>query len=406
MRKLLASLAVIAVSASAAFAGGYRLNESGAKATAMGGAFVARADDPSAIFFNPAGLSYLKGMNVMLGGELILPSTSFRSLSPVSTETDMNSISFFPPNAYITYSMDNGLGFGVGLYTPYGLGTDWPTNWPGNTIVTTINLQTFYINPTISYSYENLVSVGIGFDYVLGSVELAQRVPTPFTTEPTATLKGSGNGSTFNFGVLITPVKEISLGFSYRGRANLKATDGTLTFSGLGSLAGQSEFANGTVSTSVPLPASWSIGLAYKGDKYSVEADYQWVGWSAYTSLNLNIAQGSTTTEKSIVGDYNDSYVLRVGGDYIINRMFTVRAGVFYDKSPVPDMYLEPLLPDADKLGLNIGVGVNVTNNITVDASYMFLPFKQRTTTTSAIDFNGTYNTTANLLGIDVSYRL
>ncbi len=406
IRKLFASLAIIAVWASSAFAGGYQLNETGAKATAMGGAFVARADDPSAIFFNPAGLSYLKGLNVMLGGELILPSTTFRSLGPISTQTDMNSISFFPPNAYVTYSMDNGLGFGVGLFTPYGLGTDWPTNWPGNTIVTKITLQTFYINPTISYSYKHLVSIGVGFDYVLGSVGLAQKVATPFTTEPTATLKGNGNGSSFNFGVLVTPVKEISVGFSYRGRANLKATDGTLSFSDLGALTGQSQFANGTVSTSVPLPATWFLGVAYKGDRYSVEADYQWVGWNAYTSLNLNITQGNTTNEKSIVGDYNNSYIVRVGGDYKISDMFTARAGVFYDKNPIPDMYLEPLLPDADRLGLNVGVGVNVTHNMAIDASYMFLPFKQRTITNSAIGFNGTYNTTANLLGIDISYRL
>ena len=159
-------------------------------------------------------------------------------------------------------------------------------------------------------------------------------------------------------------------------------------------------------SGSVPLPATWFLGVAYKGDRYSIEADYQWVGWNAYTSLNLDIAQGSTTTEKSIVGDYNNSYIVRLGGDYKISEMFTARAGVFYDKNPIPDMYLEPLLPDADRLGLNVGVGVNVTNNVTIDASYMFLPFKQRTITNSAIGFNGTYNTTANLLGIDISYRL
>lgn len=406
LRKVLVLIAVAIGSASTALASGYQLNEHGAKATAMGGAFVARADDPSAIFFNPAGLSYIKGLNVMVGGTLISPSTTFRGLSPADTQTKMKSIYFFPPNAYVTYSMDNGIGLGVGVYSPYGLGTDWPADWSGRFIVTKINLQSFYINPSVSYSYKHLVSVGVGFDYILGNVDLEQKIQTPFTAEPTATLKGNGTGSTFNFGILVTPIKQVSVGFSYRGKANLKANNGTISFSGLGLLAGQSEFADGSVSTSVPLPATWFAGVAYKGEKYSIEADYQWVGWSAYKSLDLNITQGTTTTQKSIVGDYKDSYILRAGGQYKLTDVWTVRAGVFYDKNPVPDAYLEPILPDADRLGLNVGVGIRVTNKISVDASYMFLPFKQRTITTSAVDFNGTYNTTANLFGIDISYRL
>lgn len=406
LRKVLILTAIAICSASTALAGGYQLNEQGAKATAMGGAFVARADDPSAIFFNPAGLSYLKGLNVMVGGELIAPSTTFTGLSSTSTETKMNSIYFFPPNAYVTYATNNGLGFGIGVYTPYGLGTDWPTSWPGRFIVTKITLQSFYINPSVSYSYKHLISVGVGFDYVLGNVYLSQEVNTPFTVQPTAVLKGNGNSSTFNFGILFTPLKQVSVGFSYRGKASLKADNGTISFSNLGLLAGQSEFADGSVSTSLPLPATWFAGVAYKGERYSIEADYQWVGWSAYKSLDLNITQGTTTTNKSIVGDFTDSYILRVGGEYELSHVWTVRAGVLYDKNPIPDAYVEPILPDADRLGLNVGVGLHVAKNISVDASYMFLPFKQRTVTNSAVDFNGTYNTTANLFGIDISYRL
>ncbi|HQT91428.1 MAG TPA: outer membrane protein transport protein, partial [Candidatus Kryptobacter bacterium] len=93
IRKMTALFAVIMLSVSVAFASGYQLNEHGAKAVSMGGAFVARADDPSAIFFNPAGLSFVKGFNVMVGGTLILPSTTFTGPYPNNTETKMNSLS-------------------------------------------------------------------------------------------------------------------------------------------------------------------------------------------------------------------------------------------------------------------------------------------------------------------------
>jgi long-chain fatty acid transport protein len=408
--KALSVLAATLVFVSTAFASGYQLNEHGARATAMGGAFVARANDPSAIFFNPAGLSYLKGLNVMVGGTLILPSTTFTGPYPNNTETRMNNLVFFPPNAYVTYTMENGLAFGIGTYTPYGLGTDWPGNWVGKFIITKINLQSFYINPTISYSYEDFLSVGIGFDYALGSVELDRVVSTPFSDptgnpiQPTANLKGNAKGSTFNFGILLTPVKNLSLGFSYRGKVNLKADNGTATFTNAGKLSPL--LPGGSVSTSVPLPETWFVGVAYKDGSYSIEADYQYVGWSAFNQLVINFATQTALQSQTVVaGNYSNSYIIRVGGDYRINETITARAGLFYDRNPVPDAYLEPLLPDADRLGINVGAGINLTDNIALDLSYMFLPFKQRTVTTSAVGFNGTYNSTANLIGADLSFK-
>ncbi len=407
-----ALFAVVMLSVSVAFASGYQLNEHGAKAVAMGGAFVARADDPSAIFFNPAGLSFVKGFHVMVGGTLILPSTTFTGPYPNNTETKMNSLSFFPPNAYITYNFDNGLAAGVGVYTPEGLGTDWPKDWVGRFIITKINLQSFNINPTVSYSFLNdMVAIGAGFDYVLGNVDLERYYPTVFSDSagnpitPFIHLTGNAKGTGFNFGIMLKPAENLSLGFSYRSKITYKVDNGTATYTGADGLT--SELPSGTASTSLPLPETWYAGIAYKGSNYSIEADYQFVGWSAYKQLSITFQNpGPSGNPAPIIGDYTDSYIMRVGGEYKLNDMWTMRAGLFYDKNPVPDAYDVPILPDADRIGINVGVGVNLTNNIALDASYMFLPFKQRTITTSAYGFNGTYNTTANLIGIDLSYRL
>jgi len=411
LRTLAILVAVTLASFSTVFASGYQLNEHGARAVAMGGAFAARADDPSSIYFNPAGLSYVSGFNVMLGGTLILPSTTFTGPYPNSTETKMNSIAFFPPNAYITYNFDNGFAAGVGVFTPEGLGTSWPSDWVGRFIITKINLQSFNINPTVSYAYKDLVSVGVGFDYALGNVELDRYNNTPFSDSlgnpitPFLNMKGNAHGAGFNFGVMLKPVENLSLGFSYRSKIIFKVDNGAASFSGAGYLA--SELPGGQVSTSLPFPETWYAGISYKGMNYSVEADYQYVGWSVYNTLNINFTtQTELQQNSSIIGDYSNTYIIRVGGEYNIDKMWTVRAGVFYDKNPIPDAYDAPILPDADRLGLNIGAGVNLTNNIALDASYMFLPFKQRTIQTSAFGLNGTYNTTANLIGIDLSYKL
>jgi long-chain fatty acid transport protein len=399
----------VVLSASTAFSSGYQLNEHGARAVSMGGAFVARAWDPSSIYFNPAGLSYVKGFNVMLGGTLILPSTTFTD--PNDTQWKMNSLTFFPPNAYITYNFGNGLAAGIGVFTPEGLGTSWPQNWAGKYIITKINLQSFDINPTVSYSFLNdMISVGAGFDYVIGSVDLEKYNNTSFSdtagnpVTPFIHMNGNAKGTGFNFGVMLKPYENISLGFSYRSKITYKVDNGTATYSGADGLTGQ--LPSGNVSTSLPLPETWYAGIAYTGTDYSIEADYQFVGWSAYKELSISFQNpGPSGNPAPVVGNYSDSYIIRVGGEYKLDEMWALRAGLFYDKNPIPDAYDLPLLPDADRLGLNIGFGVNVTNDISVDASYMFLPFKQRTITTSAYGFNGTYNTTANLLGVDISYK-
>ncbi len=411
-KRALAFLAVVVLSVSTAFPSGYQLNEHGSKAVAMGGAFVARAWDPSAIYFNPAGLSYVKGFNIMVGGTLILPSTTFTGPYPNNTETKMNSLTFFPPNAYVTYNFDNGLAAGVGIFTPEGLGASWPQDWVGRFVITKISLQSLDINPTVSYSFFNdMVSVGAGFDYVLGSVVLEKYNNTTFSDSsgnpitPFIHMDGNAKGTGFNFGVMLKPYKCLSLGFSYRSKVTYKVDNGTATYSGADGLS--SQLPSGSVSTSLPLPETWYAGIAYKGCNYSIEADYQRVVWSAYKQLSITFQNpGPSGNPAPIVGNYSDSYVLRLGGEYILNDMWTVRAGVLYDKNPVPDAYDSPQLPDADRLGFNIGLGVSLTNNISIDASYMFLPFKQRTITTSAFGFNGTYNTTANLVGIDISYKL
>jgi long-chain fatty acid transport protein len=81
-----------------------------------------------------------------------------------------------------------------------------------------------------------------------------------------------------------------------------------------------------------------------------------------------------------------------------------IRAGYLYDHSPVTPEYVEPLLPDANRNGVNVGLGYQITKEISVDVSYMFLKFDQRQAVNTAINFDGTYNATANLFGVDLGY--
>ncbi|HUX60441.1 MAG TPA: outer membrane protein transport protein, partial [Ignavibacteriaceae bacterium] len=103
----------------------------------------------------------------------------------------------------------------------------------------------------------------------------------------------------------------------------------------------------------------------------------------------------------------------RFGAEYGLTQDLKVRAGIYYDKDPVKAQYLNPSLPDADRLGFSVGLGYKLMNNFNIDAAYLFIRGKQMTITNSLENyaagispFNGTYNTAANLVSLTLSYSL
>ncbi|MEW6703001.1 MAG: outer membrane protein transport protein, partial [Bacteroidota bacterium] len=97
---------------------------------------------------------------------------------------------------------------------------------------------------------------------------------------------------------------------------------------------------------------------------------------------------------------------VRGGLEYKASESFALRGGVFYDRNPVKDEYVEPTLPDADRVGLNVGFGGKLTENLGIDFSYLLLLFADRQITGSKFGFNGTYSNVAHLFGLNFSYSL
>ncbi len=369
---------------------------------AQGGAFVARANDPSAIYFNPAGLAYVNGIQLYAGATIIAPQVSFFGPSNlnVNTESKMVSQTFTPINVYGTYQVNDQLTFGIGVNNPYGLGTEWNSDWVGKYITTKVDLSTFFISPTVGYKISDDFAIGIGVNYVTGKVTLASDVSGfPFSSPPpVASLSLSANSFGFNVGALYKISPEVSVGASYRSQVKLDAT-GTASFSPSYS---QISLPAGDVSASLTLPATAFVGVAYKAmDNLELEVDYQYIGWSSFKDLTVTFKADNSTS--SSPENYQDTYILRIGGQYTIDNLH-LRAGYLYDHTPIQTQYIYPLLPDANRNGVNLGLGYQLTGNLTVDISYMFLKFDQRKAENTVANFDGTYNATATLVGIDFGY--
>ncbi len=401
-----------------AFASGFQLNEQGARAMAQGGAFAARASDLSAMYFNPAGLTYQKGFGAYVGGTMILPKTTFTS--PAGKATDMVSQTFVIPSVYLAYGMENGLSFGVGLFAPFGLGTEWPEGWDGRFAAVKTDLQNVSVNPTIAYQVSDCFMVGAGMSYTFSKVELSYKIPTysslapptPSATNGNVALDASGNGVSFNFGAIYKPVPAMSIGASYRHSTKIDY-EGTAAFTNTQALA--TFFPGGTGKTTIKTPNQFFVGISYDlSNDLTIEADYQWIGWSSYDSLGVDLPNGPTfpLTGKPLQAssktgkNWKDTYMLRLGGEYRHNDL-SFRLGFIYDATGQPAKTVEPLLPDASRLEGTIGLGYKFAGSWSVDVAYQLIIFNDRTV--SAADqntFPGTYKSSANLFGLNIGYGI
>jgi long-chain fatty acid transport protein len=386
------------IAASVALAGGFQLNEHGANAMSQGGAFAARASDASAIYFNPAGLGFQKDGSIYLGATGIVPTISFYGPLEDNTnaETKMNSQFFTPINGYITYPVMDRLHVGVGVYNAYGLGTDWPEDWSGKNLVTKVDLKTYWVTPTVAYRLMDNLSIGAGVSYVAGTLTLKKAAPF----DSRVTLDMTAHGWGFDGGIDYKPFPELTIGLTYRSKVKVDATGSAAFAPAIPVLPA------GGVTSSITLPATGYAGVAYKfSDNLSVEADYQFIGWSSYQNLTFTFAKdGSSTTAPK---NYSDTYIMRVGGEYSLGAL-KLRAGYYYDNTPVSDSYVDPLLPDASRHGLSAGIGYSLTDHLKVDAGYLFIKFLDRSVanTIPATSFDGTYKSYANLFSLDLGYSL
>jgi len=384
-----------------ALGAGYQLNEQGSRAIGMGGAFVARASDPSAVYYNPAGLAFQKGINVLGGVSFIMPSTKFTgSLTQKPVETTTKSQVFTPINVYGTYQINDDIVVGMGIYNPFGLGTEWPDLWGqdlNNIYVGSqqtgglkSDLQMWYFNPSIGYKINDQLSFGLGVSYVYGSAKISQRVGHPGTHAiiGTSTLDGTGSGFNVNFGGLYKPIEGLSIGFSYRIKTDIEFSGDFITPTS--TMAGKA---------TLPMPGNFYVGVAYElTPELCVEADLQYIQWSAYDKLAIKLPTVTSTQTK----DWNDNIALRGGAEYKLNQDLTLRGGLALDLTPQPPSKAEPMLPDADRLDISVGGTYRINEKLYIDAAYNAILFMERDAKTSALP--GIYNGIAHVVGVNIGY--
>lgn len=411
-RMTLAALAVgvmLVLPLSEAQAGGFSIYEQGARAMGRASAFVAMPNDPSAIFYNPAGLILLEGTQFYAGGTIIMPTGDFEGtdiFGAAATGTQ-KSQTFFPPNFYISHRLNEKMAVGLGVHAPFGLGTSWedPATWAGRYVSTESSIMQVSINPSVAMAVNEKLAIGVGVDYRISSVSVNQYVinpaPPPLIDVATIALESDMNSAIgFNVGMLYQLNDKANLGMSYRSGVKLEYTgEATIT-----SLIGSPE-ATADVETAINYPAVFTAGVAYMlSDNLLVEGDVQYWFWSAFDEL---VISGLSATDQVIEENYEDVMEFRVGLEYWKSENLALRAGFVHDQTPVPKASISPMLPDASRNGLTAGIGY-MTGPMTFDLAFMYLMFDDADTNGEAHTGypNGIYTNSALLFGFNMGYAI
>jgi long-chain fatty acid transport protein len=424
-----AALLATAVASTGADAAGFRLPEGGAKAMGMAFAFTAQADDPSAIYFNPAGLTQLSGTNFMAGATYVREKgqsfTGSTALDNTVSETQ-DDLNFYIPNMYLTRrSATTGWAYGIGVFTPFGLGQQYGDRNTSafRNLTTKIELMTLCVNPTVAYQAGDALSVGFGVDYLWGKAKLSKTAPLAGPINAyNFDLEGDGDAWGYNAGLLLKLTPSLKFGANYRSRFDLKLEgdvgftriDNTVDLSpapGAQTVAavnfGGATSLSTTGETTLHLPATFAAGFSYNDGPVTFNLDGDWTMWSSYQDLAIRTngpGAGSTSVTPK---RWKNVMAFRMGGEYRVNPALALRAGYAFDPTPVPQDTLSAELPDADRNCYTAGLGYKV-GPVTVDAAYFYLQKKDRTvrqTAPGTPGINGKWEGDAHLVSLDLGYR-
>lgn len=411
-------------------AAGYGIYEQGSRALGMAGAFTAQASDPSAIFFNPAGLTQLEGTQLNGGLHLIRIKWEFAGAAPFpgyGVKEESPGVLGTPVNLYATHRLGSRLTGGIGVYNPFGLKTEWsnPDTYTGRFVNREASITPFYITPTLAVRLDDNLSVGGGLAIITSKIHLNREVGNSDPLYPqvpvlpgafdlgTVDVQGNGSAVGFNLGARLKLSEDLVVGGVFRSGNDINYKDGTAdftyTFPGTG-VASIDAVLQGAfpkdqkVSVALPFPATAALGFAFNPDPdWTVEVDGLWTGWSRLATVGLNFADPAISTR--IRENWHDALSLRIGAEWRKSEKLALRGGWYYDESPQPTQAVDPLLPDADRNGLSGGVGFNV-GGLHLDAYGLVLIVSERSTRgTSLRGYDGTYASSALIGGLNATYR-
>lgn len=413
-RLLKTGLAVaITATSSHGFASGFALNEQ--SISGMGTSFAGRsssAEDASTVFGNPAGMARLEREEVYAGAAVIHAKSAISRASAnagPATLAGSNDGDMVPstgvPMGYYVKPLDDKVAFGLGIYVPFGLMTDYERTFQGRYHADKSYVRVITVQPTLSYRFNEQLSVGFGptFNHIEG--ELSSSLLNPGNSDGKVRVKGDDTAVGFNLGVLYEFTPGTRAGITYHSRVKYEL-EGDTRVSGSGALAAIAGKYDANLGLTTPESVDMSITHQLT-DALTLHAGSTWTRWSRFKEIRV---ENDSAALPVIVEEQNwhDTWAHAVGLSYRLNPQWTLRTGIAVDQSPTNNVDRSARVPSGDRTIFSVGAGWSPTPDMTIDLAYSYLQeesvdVNQQSSTRG--DYRARYKNSAHGLGASLSYR-
>lgn len=417
MKKSILSAALLATPMMSNAAGFALIEQSG---SGMGNAYAgaaAVAEDASTIYFNPAGMTYVEGTQVVGALHLIRPRGEFNNQGSISglgrplggEGGDIGDLAFVP-NFYYKRDISEAVKFGLGVGAPFGLKTEYDKDWLGRFQGIKSDLKTVNINPALAFKVNDQLSVGFGINamWIQADLTSAVNLVPVGGTESTLKVKGDGWGFGYNLGAIYQMTSDTRIGLAFRSKVdqNLKGESDS-PFTGLDAIPNRR--LNGDITAETTLPETFSLSsFTHLNDQWDLLGDVTWTRWSRFRELRILRDNGTTLTVTP--ENWNNTMRYSIALNYKYSDTLKLRAGLAYDEEAIDDEFRTVRIPGNDRKWLTFGAGWQATPNTKLDIAYAHLFISnpdidddQRTLARGRV--TGDYDASVDMISMQVTHN-
>lgn len=365
-------------------AAGFALIEQ--NASGMGNAYAggsAIAEDASTIYFNPAGMTYIRGTQAVGALHLIKPNAEFNNKGsvagdfpgpaparPLGSEGPNAGDLAFDPNFYFKMDLTDSVKLGIGVNVPFGLKTEYDDKWIGRFQADKSEVKTININPSIAFKVNDQLALGFGVSAMRAEATLSRAINVGLA-ESNVEIKGNDWGFGFNLGAIFQATADTRIGVAYRSKVE-QHLDGRSKspFTTLNAIPTRT--LNTGVKADVTFPENFSISaFSHVNDTWDLMGDVTWTRWSQLEELRIVRDNGSTLAVTP--ENWNNTLRYSVGVNYLYSDAVKLRAGLAYDEEAISDRFRTARIPGNDRKWLSLGAGWQVTPASKLDIGYSHL---------------------------------
>lgn len=370
MKKAISVLALASIfTAGSAMASGWRIPEQSVDSTAKSGANIASSSRSDAAYFNPANMSWLADTTQ------VQFDATYIYLSPIDYDDSRSALfdgkseseHFLLPELYAVSPSLGGARIGLAITEPYGLSKRWKDRYQ-KAVAEEFSLAVVEVNPTVSYSFFNKVSIAAG--------------PRMLYADATVRSDASGLGRAlsrdmdddtvewgWNAAISVKPIEKLNVSATYRSNVDLGFADKDARLNLLGTRVALH------ADVTIPAPAVFALSAAYDVlDNLNVELTWDRTFWSEYENLDFNFSPmiPGNPYEPASPRNWDDTDAFRIGVTYGVTKSLDLMVGFGYDENPAPDEHLNFELPDSDAWLYSLGAQYKINDKMDIGIAMLY----------------------------------